>query len=101
MKKFAFILMIMILLAAPSVYGAGDFQPLQPEMAARIEALRQAVHAEGGTYEVGYSTAMDIPIEHLTGLKVPPGWNKSDAPSVQMLGATVQTLPASYDWRSS
>ncbi len=100
MKKFAFILMIMILLAAPSVYGAGDFLPLKPEMAARIEALRQAVHAEGGAYEVGYSTAMEIPLAHLTGLKVPPGWNKSDAPSVKMLGATAQTLPASYDWRA-
>ena len=100
MKKFAFMLITAILLAAPSVWGAGDFVPLRPEMAARIEALRQEVRAEGGTYEVGYSTAMDIPLEHLTGLKVPPGWNKSDAPSVPMLGASVQTLPSSYDWRA-
>jgi C1A family cysteine protease len=100
MKKFAFILITAILLAAPSVWGAGDFLPLHPDMAARIEALRQAVKAEGGTYEVGYSTAMDRPLEHLTGLKVPPGWNKSEAPSVPMLGASVQTLPTSYDWRA-
>src|SRR5208283_4739051 len=70
-------------------------------MAARIEALRQAVQVEGGTYEVGYSTAMDRPLEHLTGLKVPPGWKKSEAPSVRMLGASVQTLPKSYDWRAA
>ncbi len=100
MKKFAFILITAILLAAPSVWGAGDFLPLQPDMAARIEALKQAVRAEGGTYEVGYSTAMDRPLKHLTGLKVPPGWNKSDAPSVPMLGAAVQSLPTSYDWRA-
>jgi C1A family cysteine protease len=100
MKKLAFILITAILLAAPSVWGASDFLPLQPDMAARIDALRQAVKTEGGTYEIAYSTAMDIPLKHLTGLKVPPGWNKSDAPSVPMLGASVQTLPTSYDWRA-
>jgi C1A family cysteine protease len=100
MKKFAFILITAILLAAPSLCGASDFRPLEPGMAARIETLRQAVQAEGGTYEVGYSTAMEKPVEHLTGLKVPPGLNKTDAPSVPMLGATAQTLPSSYDWRA-
>jgi C1A family cysteine protease len=100
MKKFAFIVITAILLAVPSLCGATDFLPLQPDIAARIEALKQQVQAEGGTYEVGYSTAMDIPLEHLTGLKVPRGWNKSEAPSVPMLGASVQTLPSSYDWRA-
>ena len=100
MKKFAFIVITAILLAVPSLCGATDFLPLQPDRAARIETLKQEVRAEGGTYEVGYSTAMDIPLEHLTGLKVPRGWNKSEAPSVPMLGASVQTLPSSYDWRA-
>ena len=80
--------------------GAVDFQAPQPAMAAKIQALSEEVKAKGGTYEVAYSSAMDIEIENLTGLKVPPGWNKSEAPSVPMLGSTVQTLPASYDWRS-
>src|SRR5208282_6822830 len=100
MRKFAFIAITAILLMVPSLCGAMDFYPLQPDMATRIEALKQAVQAEGGTYEVGYSTAMDRPLEHLTGLKVPPGWNKSEAPSVQMLKSSVQTLPTSYDWRA-
>lgn len=100
MRKFAFILITAIVLAAPLLCGASDFRPLEPGMAARLEALQQEVRAAGGTYEVGYSTAMEKPIEHLTGLKIPPGWNKNDAPSVPMLGASVQTLLASYDWRA-
>ena len=32
---------------------------------------------------------------------MPTGWNKSDAPSVPMLGSTVQTLPSSYGWMSN
>jgi C1A family cysteine protease len=101
MKKFTFIVITAILLMIPSLCGAMDFYPLEPGMAARIEALRQEVLAEGGTYEVGYSTALDRPLKHLAGLKVPPGWNKSEAPSVRMLGASVQTLPSSYDWRAA
>ncbi len=100
MKKFASTLIAAILLAIPSFCGAVDLQAPQPEMAAKIQALREEVKAQGGTYEVAYSAAMDIGIESLAGLKVPPGWNKSDAPSVPMLGSTVQTLPASYDWRT-
>jgi C1A family cysteine protease len=100
MKKFVSILITAILLTVPSLCGAMDFLPLQPNIAAKIVALRQAVQLEGGTYEVGYSSAMDRPIKHLTGLKVPAGWNKSEAPSVPMVGATVQTLPSSYDWRT-
>ena len=100
MKKFTSIIIVAILLAIPSFCGAMDFQAPQPDMAAKIQALSDEVKANGGTYEVAYSPAMDKEIEQLTGLKVPPGWNKSDAPSVPMLGASVQTLPASFDWRS-
>lgn len=74
-----------------------DFQALRPVMEARIQALKQEVIVNGGTYDVCYSAAMEKSIEHLTGLKVPPGWNKSDAPSVAMLQSTVQSLPSSFD----
>ncbi len=100
MKKLGFLVITAIFFTLPSLCGAMDFQPLNPDTAARIEALKQAVKQEGGTYEIGYSAAMDKPIKHLTGLKVPPGWNKSDAPSVAMLRSNVQTLPSSYDWRT-
>jgi len=100
MKKFTSIIIVAILLAIPSFCGAMDFQAPQPDMAAKIQALSDEVKAKGGTYEVAYSPAMDKEIEQLTGLKVPPGWNKSDAPSVPMLGASVQSLPSSFDWRS-
>ena len=56
-------------------------------MAAKIQALKEEVKAKGGTYEVGYSAAMDMDLRQLAGLKAPPGWNKSDAPSVPMLDA--------------
>ena len=100
MKKFTSIIIVAILLAIPSFCGAMGFQAPQPDMAAKIQALSEEVKANGGTYEVAYSPAMDKELEQLTGLKVPPGWNKSDAPSVPMLGASVQTLPSSFDWRS-
>ena len=100
MKKLTSIMILAILLAIPSFCAAMDFQAPQPDMAAKIQALREDVQAKGGTYEVAYSSAMDKEIAQLAGLKLPPGWNKNDAPSVPMLDATVQTLPASYDWRS-
>jgi len=100
MKKVALIVITAILFTIPSLCLAMDFQPLRPEMAAKIQALKQEARARGGTYEVAYSPAMEKDIEHLTGLKVPPGWNKNDAPSVPMLKSTVQTLPSSFDWRA-
>ena len=32
---------------------------------------------------------------------MPPGWNKSDAPSVPMLRSSLQTLPSSFSWMSN
>ena len=100
MKKIAFIVFTAILFTIPSICAAWEFQAPSPEMAARIQALKEEVRAKGGTYDVAYSAAMDKPIAHLTGLKPPPGWNKNDAPSVRMLKSTAQSLPSSYDWRS-
>ncbi|MGO9315147.1 MAG: C1 family peptidase [Syntrophobacteraceae bacterium] len=101
MKKCAFIIITAILLTVPSLCGAIDFQPLHPDTAAKIQALKEEVKAKGGTYEVEYSAATDRELSQLTGLKVPAGWNKSDAPSVPMLDATVQTLPSSFSWMSN
>ena len=100
MKKFTLVIITAILFTVPSLCGAGDFEALQPDMAAKIQTLRQQVRAMGGTYEVAYSAAMDRPVEHLAGLKAPSGWNRNDAPSVRMLESTVQSLPSSFDWRS-
>ena len=100
MKKLTSTIIAAMFFTIPSLCGAMDFQALQPDMAKKIEALKEEVRARGGTYEVAYSAAMDKKIEHLTGLKVPPGWNKSDAPSVAMLRSSVQALPSSLDWRS-
>ncbi|MGO9314575.1 MAG: C1 family peptidase [Syntrophobacteraceae bacterium] len=101
MKKIAFIAVAAILFATPSLCGAMDFYPLPPDKEARIQALKEEVKAKGGTYEVGYSAAMDKDLSQLTGLKVPQGWNKSDAPSVKMLDAGVLLLPAAFDWLSN
>src|SRR5208337_1455155 len=100
MKKLTSMAIAAIFFTIPSLCGAMDFQALQPGMAKKIEALKEEVRARGGTYEVAYSAAMDKEIEHLTGLKEPPGWNKSEAPSVAMLKSSVQALPSSLDWRS-
>lgn len=100
MKKLVLALLIATLIIPPSLAGAAGFQALHPDMASKIQALKNDVRTKGGTYEVGYSAAMDKQIHELCGLKVPAGWNKSEAPSVPMLEATVQALPSSYDWRT-
>ncbi|MGV8073336.1 MAG: C1 family peptidase [Syntrophobacteraceae bacterium] len=100
MKKIALIVIAAILFTIPSLCGAMDFHDLRPGMAAKIQALRDKVRAKGGTYEVGYSAAMDKPIRNLAGLKAPLMWKKNDAPSVPMLEAHVQATPNSYDWRT-
>ena len=101
MKRVAFIVIAAILFAIPSLCGAMDFYPLPPDKEAKIQALKEKVKAKGGTYEVEYSAATDRDLSQLTGLKMPTGWNKSDAPSVQMLDSTVQTLPSSFSWMSN
>jgi hypothetical protein len=98
MKKVVFIVIAAILFAIPSLCGAMDFYPLTPDKEAKIQALKEKVKAKGGTYEVEYSAATDRDLSQLTGLKMPAGWNKNDAPSVQMLDATVQTVPSSFSW---
>jgi C1A family cysteine protease len=99
MKKLSYLIITMVFLGIPSFCAAIDFQPLQPEMAERLRALKEEVKAQGGTYEVSYSAAMDKSMVSLAGLKIPAGWKKSDAPSVPMLGSSTQTLPSSWDWR--
>ena len=101
MKKAAIIVIAAIVFAIPSLCGAMDFHPLSPDMEAKIQALKEEVKAKGGTYEVGYSAAMDKDLRQLAALRAPQGWNKSDAPSVSMLDASVQALPASFDWLSN
>jgi hypothetical protein len=59
MKKSALIVITAILLTVPSLCGALDFQPLQPDTAAKIQALKEEVKAKGGTYEVEYSAVTD------------------------------------------
>jgi hypothetical protein len=99
MRKLILLVMAAVLIAMPSLSGAAVFQPLRPDMAAKIKAIRDQVRARGGTFEVGYSAAMDKRINQLCGLRVPLGWNKDDAPQVPMLEASVQAPPSSYDWR--
>ena len=65
-----------------------------------MQALKREVKAKGGTYEISYSAAMEKPIGRLAALKTPPGWKKSDAPSVSMLKSSVQSVPSSWDWRT-
>jgi C1A family cysteine protease len=99
MRKILFCLAVM-LFVTPSFCGATVFAPISPEMAAKIQAIKNDVASKGATFEVGYSAAMDKEISQLCTLKAPEGWKKNDAPQVPMIDASVQTLPSSYDWRS-
>ncbi len=101
MKKLAITVVVAIIFTIPSLCGAMDFYPLPPDKEAKIQALKEKVKAKGGTYEVEYSAATDRELSQLSGLKLPAGWNKSDAPSVQMLDSSVQALPSSFSWMSN
>jgi C1A family cysteine protease len=100
MKKSVSALIAAVLLFLPSFSEAGDFQALRVDMEAKIQALRKEVKAQGGTFEVGYSAAMDKSIDQLCGLRVPQDLNKSDPPSAPMLSAAFQPLPSAFNWRS-
>lgn len=45
-----------------------------PAIKSKLESLRKMIKEENWTFEVGYTTAMDYPIEQITGLKVPRGF---------------------------
>lgn len=45
-----------------------------PEVRAGLKALRADAVEKGWTFEVGYTTAMDYPIEQITGLTPPADW---------------------------
>lgn len=100
MKRLILALIAAVLLLLPPFSEAGDFHALQVDMKAKIQTLRKEVKAKGGTFEVGYSAAMDKSINQLCGLRVPQDSNKSDDPSASMLSAAFQPLPSAFDWRS-
>jgi len=62
---------------------------------ARLDRLSS--EAEGYSYRVGYSPAMEFSLDQLCGLKEPDGWEE-EAP-FRKLG-NLQALPSSYDWRA-
>ena len=101
MRKVVALAIAAIVFAIPSLCGAMDFYPLQSETQAKIQGLKDQANTRGATYEVGYSAATDRDLRQLAGLKLPEGWNKSDAPSVPMLESSVQALPSSFSWMSN
>ena len=74
------------------------FQASNPAIEMRLETLRKEIRTKGHQFNVGYSSAMDRSIDRLCGLKEPTDW-LSQAP-VERLSATLQALPASFDWRT-
>lgn len=44
----------------------------KPEIQARLKALREEIKRKGLTFDVGYTAAMDIPLETLAATRVPP-----------------------------
>ncbi len=97
---------VWLLLISASPLPAADEMlqaELQPHIAKRLQALREEIAANGYTFTVGYSPAMDRPIEQLCGLKPPPApltgqestlVAESTEPALMAAG-----LPASFDWR--
>lgn len=75
----------------------------QPHIAKRLQQLREEIAAKGYTFTVGYSPAMDRPIEQLCGLKPPPAPLAGQESALVTAGTEpalmAASLPASFDWR--
>jgi hypothetical protein len=99
MRKSLIINMAAMFIALSSYSVIAQMTAVPVDIPGRVQAIKEDVQAKGGTFEVGYSAAMDKSIRQLCGLKIPEGWNKSDAPRVAMLKSSIQALPSSYDWR--
>jgi cathepsin L len=58
---------------------------------AKLATIRAEIKQRGATYTVGYTPAMDVPIEQLAGLKVPANFNDA---TVQNVNRRAQELRA-------
>ncbi len=64
---------------------------------AYLEGLRELKDANGWTFDVDYSDALDIPLEQRTGLVLPDNWREN----AMFLTPKVSTydMPRHFDWR--
>ena len=72
-------------LQAPPPYVQREKQA-PPSITTRLAALRSRAEKEGWTFAVGYTAPMNIPLERLTGVKIPP--NLAELALVQNKTAT-------------
>lgn len=64
---------------------------------AYLDQLRAAKEANGWTFDVGYSEALDIPLEQRTGLIIPADWKDHAMFMVPRMAS--YDLPRHFDWR--
>ncbi len=82
-------------LAQPQDSSAPEEPVLSRGLQVRLDRL--ASEAEGYSYRVGYSPAMEYSLDELCGLVKPDGLEETA--TLRKLG-NLQTLPSSFDWRS-
>lgn len=94
-------LVMSLFLANPLIAVAEryNFNKPDPVMQSRILNLQREVRDMGHSFRVGYSSAMERPIEKLCGLREPAAWLQ-DAPVEKLMAAPLMALPSSFDWRT-
>lgn len=65
----------------------------------QLKSLQDEVAEKGHTFRVGYSSAVERPIDELCGLREPEGW-VGNASFERLSATTLQAVPPSFDWRS-
>lgn len=79
--------------------GEALFSPPDPAVQRAVEALQQEIKANRHSFVVGYSSALDHPIDKLCTLKEPKDWLQN-APVDRLMAGALMATPSSFDWRT-
>jgi len=128
MKKYRtpriFFMMVTVMLIVGLLGGQGqaekaviDYQERElkasPEIKLKLDSLREEIRAQNYTFQVGYTKAMDYPIEQITGLVEPSNLPELirkqkeaaekllDQKLLKSISATCSATAANFDWRKA
>ncbi|MHC1727196.1 MAG: C1 family peptidase [Syntrophobacteraceae bacterium] len=94
--------LLSVITAAPfpaAAAGEVSFSPPNPVTERVIQKLQQEVKEGRHSFTVGYSSAMEHPIDSLCTLKEPKDWLQN-APEERLMAAPLMAVPSSFDWRT-
>ncbi len=96
MKRIIAVILPVMLLALSLLALAGENKEISPAITAKLQELEAEVDAEGGTYTVGYTRAMEYSLDELCGYVSPPPEVIAEAVFDNRPAST--SLPARWNW---